>query len=560
MNDSNLPINSDSEETLPQNPPSTKVFLSPSEKEDTLLQLLSQQKKTVPSQSTLHSSVRGSNTTILMANMGSLFSQERYKLLETLTKKDSELCQLLRDIWLDRNVLQKQVQGNIHDKNIRVALDRIRREARITGCLEHPYIVPLHDMQQEKNGSVFFTLRTMRGERLSEFFQKKRQHEEFLDESFFLGSFLKVCDAIAYAHSKSIVHRSLTPSNLWIGSFGEVYVSDWSSAKYIEEKGHPAEDIGALGKILREGFLGISPETEAEMMNTSRDQRKLKQAIRERIPLDLQWIIYKATDDDWNKRYASLQEFVADIERYQKNLRISSRKYTREEILSKWMQRNRRILQVSCFLFVVLFFLLVYFRWVRIEEQKRVFQSICTQARQHILSSQQMTDSSLATSLRLRAFHQFRVALSMDADPRIEKERYEIGRMILEQAYQNQDYILAQYMAQELGTISFLTEDEKKRLAEEVLRKQKFIQEEHLKKLEEWLRILKNSRQTDALRKEALIEIFKMKEPEVVLILKQHHEEGKKYAISNERHPRLDEFYETIQFLLNHLESSRSLK
>lgn len=529
--------------------PTTKIFVPNSEKEETLLQLLSQQKKTVPSQSTLHSSVRGENPSILVSKMGQLFTQERYQPLETVSQKESEIWQYMRDSWLDRKVLRKQVHFNATDKNATLAFQRLRREAQITGVLEHPNIVPLHDMQQEKNGDVFFTLRTMEGETLFSFFQKNRLQEKPLDESFFLGIFLKVCDAVAYAHSRSIVHGSLKPSTVWIGSFGEVYVSDWSAAKYFEEQGQPTIDIEALGKMLRQGFLRISPEEEAEMMTISSQRRKLKQWIRERIPVDLQWIIYKAIEGDWKKRYPHLQNFVDDIERYQKNLRVSSRKYTREELLSKWMQRNSRALKVGSVISILLAILLLYFQWLRMEERKKTFQSTCTQARETLSTAKQMKDQNRAISLFLSSFHQFRIALSVELDERVERERQEVGRIILDQAYQNQEYALAQYVAQELGIAS-----------SEIVEKQLKIRKEHLQKLEDWIRVLKNTRQTDLLREEALLEICKMKEEEVFEVLKKHLEEGTQYFLSESRNTRMDEFYGTVFLILGHLGNRKGIE
>ncbi len=544
---------------LPTNPPTTKVSLSSSEKGETILQLLAQQKKTMPSQSTLHSSVRGEKSSVLMSKMSHIFSQERYQPLEMLTQKGSENWQKILDSWLDRKVLRKQVQINATDKNSTIAFERLKREAQITSVLEHPNIVPLHDIQQDKSEAISFTLRTMDGETLFDFFQKKRLVSEALEESFFLGIFLKVCDAIAYAHSRSIAHGSLNPSCIWIGHFGEVYVGDWGASKYFHETGQPAKDIEALGKILRQGFLGISSEEESEMMTAGSSRRQLAHWIRGRIPFDLQWIIYKAIEEDKKKRYPAIQDFVTDIERYQKNLRVSSRKYTREELLSKWMQRNSRVIKVGSFIAIVVFLLLLYFQWLRIEDRKKTFRLACEQAREHLLAAEKTSDQNTKNSLFFSAFHQFRIALSIEPEEKTERERDEFGRKILTEAYQNQDYALAQYIIQELRTSNFLSLEEKDALSKEMTEKQLKISREHLQKVEEWLRVLKNSRQTDLLRKEALLEICKMKEDEVFLLLKQHFEEGTQYFLSNIRNTRRDEFYGTVALILGYLGNRKAI-
>ncbi|HKN67157.1 MAG TPA: serine/threonine-protein kinase [Gemmatimonadaceae bacterium] len=103
--------------------------------------------------------------------------------------------------------------------------ERILREARILASLEHPGIVPIHDVGTLSDGRLFYVMKRIRGERFDDFVRAPHSRTELL------RSFLQLCDAVAFAHAAGVIHRDLKPQNVMLGAFGEVLVLDWGVAK-----------------------------------------------------------------------------------------------------------------------------------------------------------------------------------------------------------------------------------------------------------------------------------------------------------------------------------------
>jgi len=122
------------------------------------------------------------------------------------------------------------------------AVARFVEEAQTTGQLQHPGIVPVHEMGRLLDGRLYFTMLEVRGRSFDEFIKdhhKNQDHEPTNGEipvSFrrLIDIFLKVCEATAYAHARGVIHRDLKPSNVLVGAYGEVHVVDWGLAKILD--------------------------------------------------------------------------------------------------------------------------------------------------------------------------------------------------------------------------------------------------------------------------------------------------------------------------------------
>ncbi len=112
-------------------------------------------------------------------------------------------------------------------------LGRFLEEAQVTGQLEHPGIVPVHELGLDAEGRVYFAMRLVKGETFAEVLEKVKTGEEGWSPTRALGILLRACEAVAFAHSKSVVHRDLKPENIMVGRFGEVYVMDWGLARVL---------------------------------------------------------------------------------------------------------------------------------------------------------------------------------------------------------------------------------------------------------------------------------------------------------------------------------------
>jgi serine/threonine-protein kinase len=128
-----------------------------------------------------------------------------------------------RDRVLDRDVALKVLRADVAAPE---AAARLRREARILARLEHPGIVPVHDVGALADGRVYYVMKLVRGERLEQFARGAPLAEV-------LRLFLRVCETVGFAHAAGVIHRDLKPSNIMVGPFGEVLVLDWGIARLV---------------------------------------------------------------------------------------------------------------------------------------------------------------------------------------------------------------------------------------------------------------------------------------------------------------------------------------
>ncbi len=141
----------------------------------------------------------------------------------------------------DRDTMRDIAMAVFPDAAHRPAADsrRFIDEARITARLEHPNIVPVHDIGIDASGAPYFTMKLLRGETLASVLKKlgagDPEYRELYPLRALLRIFNKVCDAVAFAHSKGVIHLDLKPENIQIGDFGEVLLMDFGLAKVISK-------------------------------------------------------------------------------------------------------------------------------------------------------------------------------------------------------------------------------------------------------------------------------------------------------------------------------------
>ncbi|MBN8526078.1 MAG: protein kinase, partial [Planctomycetes bacterium] len=149
---------------------------------------------------------------------------------------------------LHRDVAMKVLLNDQGDRDRR----RFIEEAQISGQLEHPNIVPVHDIGIDANGRMFFTMKLVRGRSLSDVLDLVRKGDptvSIFTRFRLLRIFIQICNAMAFAHSRGVVHRDLKPSNIMLGDFGEVLVADWGLARVL-----PPERRAAARTLARAGM------------------------------------------------------------------------------------------------------------------------------------------------------------------------------------------------------------------------------------------------------------------------------------------------------------------
>ncbi|MCH2106712.1 MAG: bifunctional serine/threonine-protein kinase/formylglycine-generating enzyme family protein, partial [Planctomycetes bacterium] len=142
-------------------------------------------------------------------------------------------------VMLDRGLPGDSKESALNTR----ALGRFLDEAQITGQLEHPGIVPVHELGVDEDGQVYFTMKLVQGEELGDKYDKVFTGDEEWNTTRVLGVLLRVCEAMAFAHSKGVIHRDLKPANVMVGEFGEVYVMDWGLARILGREDFHGEEL-----------------------------------------------------------------------------------------------------------------------------------------------------------------------------------------------------------------------------------------------------------------------------------------------------------------------------
>ncbi|HKO92434.1 MAG TPA: protein kinase, partial [Polyangiaceae bacterium] len=285
-------------------------------------------------------------------------------------------------------------------------LTRFLAEARITGQLEHPNIVPVYELGRRADGRLYYTMRVVRGETLSAALSRARTLGERLA---LLNHFTGLCHAIAYAHSRGVVHRDIKPDNVMIGEFGETIVLDWGIAKLQGQPDMPgarqprgvpqldetsqgdlvgtplfmspeqargevdqideASDVWSLGVVLylllagRPPFVGKSIEEVVARVIEGRPVPA--QRVEPLAPSELCAVVERALSVDKAQRYPSVREFVGDIQAFMSGARVMAYDYSALELFRRFYRRHRAAALVGL---VALFSLLV----VATELQRRI--------------------------------------------------------------------------------------------------------------------------------------------------------------------------------------------
>lgn len=189
----------------------------------------------------------------------------RFRILRPHARGGLGVVHVAMDDELHREVALKEIQERYAEhKECRA---RFLLEAQINGGLEHPGIVPVYGLGQDAAGKLFYAMRFIRGQSLQEVVDKFHRHdvdgaagEQALELRRLLAQFVDVCNAIAYAHSRGVLHRDLKPGNIMLGKFGETLVVDWGLAKLMSVTG--SDSIRVDEEALQPSTLDKSSYTQ----------------------------------------------------------------------------------------------------------------------------------------------------------------------------------------------------------------------------------------------------------------------------------------------------------
>ena len=145
-----------------------------------------------------------------------------------------------QDLRIGREIAVKRMTATAPDSE---QVGRFLREARIQARLEHPAIVPIHELGVDDQGRPFFTMKRITGQTLGQCLA------EGAAPSRLLRVFVEVCRAIEFAHARGVVHRDLKPANIMLGDYGETYVIDWGIARVLAEDREPPALLGDIARL-----------------------------------------------------------------------------------------------------------------------------------------------------------------------------------------------------------------------------------------------------------------------------------------------------------------------
>ncbi len=267
---------------------------------------------------------------------------------------------------------------------------RFLREARVTGQLEHPNIVPVHELGVRSDGTLYYTMRRVHGRTLA---QALRACSDLRDRLKLLSHFADVCHAVAYAHSRGVIHRDLKAENVMIGEFGETVVLDWGLAKVAGARDIREHDLEHDGELLRAAAAGLtvegtllgtpdhmSPEQARGALDEV-DERTdvwalgtvlyeiltgrrlflapsplevIRKVLHEpvvpprgvdpAVPSELESVCLKALAREKSDRYASAGELAREIESYQSGEKVVAHEYSAWEHLRRFAAKKRPVI------------------------------------------------------------------------------------------------------------------------------------------------------------------------------------------------------------------------
>jgi eukaryotic-like serine/threonine-protein kinase len=328
---------------------------------------------------------------------GTYIDNEDYTILESIDEGAMGEILIARDNKLNRTVAYKKIHAHVAE--IPSYLGRFYMEAQVTAQLQHPNIVPVYGLMSS-GGNVGYAMKLIDGITLKDHIRETQEqyvNDGAPDEHHTLHArlehFLKVCDAMHYAHRKGVLHRDLKPLNIMIGPYNEVYVMDWGIAKTVdvdkdmfgektvlvgheevasEDKtkmgqvmGTPAymspeqaegehdildhrSDLYALGLILFELVTfhrAISGKnTDQIMMKARRGHIDPPPAYgkQEDAQEQLLAIVKKATEYMPEDRYPTVADFSDDIRRFMHGEAIKARPESRKQKIMRWVTHHRK--------------------------------------------------------------------------------------------------------------------------------------------------------------------------------------------------------------------------
>jgi tetratricopeptide (TPR) repeat protein/tRNA A-37 threonylcarbamoyl transferase component Bud32 len=318
--------------------------------------------------------------------------RERYTLTRLHAMGGIGRVWVARDADLNRDVALKELRPERAGST--AAATRFLREAQVTGQLEHPGVVPVYELaRRTEDGQPFYAMRFVHGRTLTDAvraYHRKRQQGEHTPVEWLalLNALVAVCDAVAYAHSRGVVHRDLKGQNVALGDYGEVVVLDWGFAKLAGDRGIEPEaqpvivnaagevdatvqgqvvgtpaymapeqaegrldridrrtDVYGLGAMMYEVLTGRAPftgaSTEEVLQRIRVDEPERPRKVAGGVPAALEAVCLKALAKRPEDRYATAGELGQEVRRWLADEPVKAWREPLRVRSGRWVRRHK---------------------------------------------------------------------------------------------------------------------------------------------------------------------------------------------------------------------------
>ena len=274
---------------------------------------------------------------------------DRYVIHELLGRGGMGAVYRASDTTLERDVAIKVMTAAVDSPEMGT---RLAREARVLARLEHPGIVTVHDAGVLSDGRPFYVMRFVEGKRLD-------QYAETAGRGDLMRVFLRICDAVQYAHARGVIHRDLTPANIMVGEFGEVLVLDWGVAKVKGTSTVSGASESRASAFTADGVMvgtqGFMAPEQASGGAATADARSdvyglgaILRFVLAKSPGDspkpVAAIARRATEADPSERYQSAELLAADVRHWLDGEPVSAYREPAFERIARLYHRNQALI------------------------------------------------------------------------------------------------------------------------------------------------------------------------------------------------------------------------
>lgn len=317
---------------------------------------------------------------------------EHLTILDLIDQGGIGRVSLAYDETIGRRVAIKELLDsyNLQDPASTEVVNTFVHEAKITGKLEHPGVVPVYELGKRTDGQPYYVMRYVKGETLERSLKKcitTESESAFAKRMKLLDILIAVCDTVAYAHDKGVIHRDLKPANIISGHFGETMVLDWGLAQVVEDSdntyfyrevlthqrhtlsdhstsevmGTPAymapeqfqgmasktSDVYSLGVILYRILTGTLPyhgsleeiKHQIHALPTSPSVKKTNPTA----PPELMAICEKAMHQQAENRFADAGELASELKAFREGRMVNIYAYSKQELLRRFLSQNKTL-------------------------------------------------------------------------------------------------------------------------------------------------------------------------------------------------------------------------